>query len=67
MSDFRNIYKADFNRLVVEENESNITFVLQAIKPSRVDLSNLKLLEKRKQENKKIRQQSRSSSSSSEF
>ena len=67
MSDFRNIYKADFNRLVVEESESNITFVLQAIRPSRVDLSNLKLLEKRKQENKKIRQQSRSSSSSSEF
>jgi len=56
MSDFRNIYKADFNRLHVAENENNITFILQAIKPSRIDLSNLKILENKKKENKQIRQ-----------
>lgn len=35
MSDFRNIYKADFDIVHISEDENTLNFVLQAIKPSR--------------------------------
>jgi predicted SAM-dependent methyltransferase len=35
MSDFRYIYQADFTILQAETKESNLMFVLQAVKPSR--------------------------------
>ena len=35
MSDFRYIYKADFTRLLVDDNGDSINFILQAVKPSR--------------------------------
>ena len=36
MSDFRNIYKADFALRCHEDNQQTFSFVLQAVKPSRV-------------------------------
>lgn len=38
MSDFRHIYKADFEPVHIEENEHNLRFVLRAVKPSRVSV-----------------------------
>lgn len=38
MSDFRNIYKADFDVIHLSENETTVGFVLQAIKPSRCSI-----------------------------
>ena len=37
MSDFRNIYKADFVSHTMQENEFQLYFVLIAIKPSRIE------------------------------
>ncbi len=36
MSDFRYIFKADFEALMLKEENDTFTFVLQAIKPSRI-------------------------------
>jgi hypothetical protein len=36
MSDFRHIYKADFDVLVQEDNGQQFRFVLRAVKPSRI-------------------------------
>src|SRR5262245_39645596 len=37
MSDFRHIYRADFDSLLSEDNGQTFSFVLQAVKPSRID------------------------------
>jgi hypothetical protein len=34
MSDFRNIYKADFDIVGATENESQFVFIIKAIKPA---------------------------------
>lgn len=36
MSDFRDVYRADFHRVEVKEEGRRLYFVLQAVKPSRV-------------------------------
>jgi SAM-dependent methyltransferase len=36
MSDFRDIYTADFNVVGLDERQHNLAFALQAIKPSRI-------------------------------
>lgn len=36
MSDFRSIYKADFNLVYMEKTEHNVCFALEAVKPSRI-------------------------------
>lgn len=36
MSDFRYIYKADFDAVVYEEDDNQFWFILKAIKPSRI-------------------------------
>lgn len=36
MSDFRDIYTADFIPLVVDENEDKFVFIIQAVKPARI-------------------------------
>lgn len=38
MSDFRNIYKADFRRVYSHDSKQTHSFILQAVKPSRVRL-----------------------------
>jgi SAM-dependent methyltransferase len=35
ISDFRNIYRADFERVHVQEDDKTLVFVLRAVKPSR--------------------------------
>jgi len=35
MSDFRNIYRADFRVLQISDNRQSFAFILQAVKPSR--------------------------------
>lgn len=37
MSDFRSIYKADFNALFIDENENSFAFVIEAVKPARLE------------------------------
>ena len=37
MSDFRYLYKADFRRMHLEDNGETFTFVLEAVRPSRID------------------------------
>jgi SAM-dependent methyltransferase len=39
MSDFRNLYRADFEPALVREDEEHLVFVLKAIKPSRFSLT----------------------------
>jgi SAM-dependent methyltransferase len=36
MSDFRDIYTADFIPLVVDENEDKFVFIIRAVKPARI-------------------------------
>lgn len=36
MSDFRNIYKADFKLIHMADNHETFSFILQAVKPSRI-------------------------------
>jgi hypothetical protein len=36
MSDFRSIYKADFNAIHLQEHSGILEFCLQAVKPSRI-------------------------------
>ena len=36
MSDFRNIYKADFDIVVAEDNKETVNMIIKAIKPSRI-------------------------------
>jgi len=38
MSDFRNIYKADFDIAWMEETDHSLMFILEAVKPSRCSL-----------------------------
>jgi predicted SAM-dependent methyltransferase len=38
MSDFRNIYKADFEAKLIHEDDQDFNFIIQAIKPSRIKL-----------------------------
>jgi SAM-dependent methyltransferase len=38
MSDFRYIYKADFNAVYIKENQDSFAFALQAVKPSRIEI-----------------------------
>jgi len=35
MSDFRDIYKADFVPIMIDENKDKFAFIIQAIKPAR--------------------------------
>ena len=37
MSDFRSIYKADFQALFIDENKEAFAFVIEAIKPARLE------------------------------
>ena len=40
MSDFRYIYKSDFKLIAYNQQEHNIGFIIEAIKPSRIDYGN---------------------------
>jgi hypothetical protein len=37
ISDFRNIYKADFKAIHIDEGQESFAFVIEAVKPARLE------------------------------